>query len=144
MDRQFPLEGLLRARALAEERAAAELAHHNGARTEAARAAQSARAGLAGLAGTRECAAATATSQVDVALALRAAAAARVRELDAAVNVATAAVLDATVQWDHARQQSAAIERLRERHEDEVAAEDQRHEQRVLDEVALRDKDRGE
>lgn len=134
MKRQFPLAGLLRLRAMAEERAASELAL---ARREQAAAEHRARETAERLSG------ATMPAVGDrrawhAAVASRVALGALLVEgrHDAA---GAAAVADSRAQtWTDARQQVRTLERLEERHDESVRAEDARAEQRVLDELAGR------
>ncbi|WP_062382517.1 flagellar export protein FliJ [Demequina iriomotensis] len=143
MSRRFPLAGLLRTRALAEEQAAADLARANRARDEAATAVRTARTQLAGLE-FRDPRLQGEEDGSDLArswsamVAARASLAARVQELQTALAVAEARADGASETWNRARTQASMIERLRDRHEDEVVAEELRAEQVVLDEAALR------
>ncbi|WP_062517484.1 flagellar FliJ family protein [Demequina gelatinilytica] len=143
MSRTFPLAGLLRARELAEEQAAAELAHANRAREEAAQAVRTARSQLASLE-FRDPRMQSDADQPDVTrswsamVASRAALTARVQELQLALAVAQSHADGATGAWSQARTRASMIDRLRERHDHEVAAEELRVEQVALDEAALR------
>ncbi|AEE44815.1 flagellar FliJ family protein [Cellulomonas fimi] len=134
MTRQFPLAGLLRVRALAEERAAGELAAARRAERAAAERARETRERLAG------------ASMPDVAddLAFRASVASRatlaalLHEHDADVQVAQSRTEDRTGAWTAARREARAVERLEERHDATVRAEELHAEQVVLDEVGGR------
>lgn len=134
MTRAFPLAGLLRLRALAEEQAASELAL---ARREQAAAERRARETSERLSGAT-------MPAVGDRLAWHAAVAGRValgallveRRTEAA---GAEAVTDERAQtWTDARQHVRALERLEERHDETERAEEARAEQRVLDEVAGR------
>jgi len=134
VNRRFPLAGLLRVRAMAEERAAAELA---AARRDERAAASRARStedrlgesGTPSLADGRAFQAAVASRMALASMLVehRAHAVAAQDESDRRADV-----------WTDARRHVRAIERLEERHEDTVRAEDARAEQLVLDEVAGR------
>ncbi|SEJ56189.1 flagellar FliJ family protein [Demequina mangrovi] len=143
MTRRFPLAGLLRARELAEERAAAELAQANRARDEAATEVTRARSQLANLE-FRDARLSSDAEAPDVsrswsaAVAARASLAARVQELQTVLEVADRHAHGASGAWNQARTQASMIDRLRTRHEHEVAAEELRAEQVALDEAALR------
>ena len=134
MTRAFPLAGLLRLRALAEDQAAAELAL---ARREQAAAERRARDTAERLSGS-------VVPACGDRLAWHAAVAGRValgallveRRTEA---VGAEAVTEHRAQvWTDARQQVRALERLEERHDEAERAEAARAEQRVLDEVAGR------
>ncbi|MCC2334154.1 flagellar export protein FliJ [Cellulomonas wangsupingiae] len=134
MRRPFPLAGLLRVRAMAEDTAAAELAAaRRGERSAQERAARTAEA----LGGSR------APGEADLA-AWQAAIAARIA-LSSLLTEDTAALRHAQDEvggrqrdWTAARIRTRAVERLRDKHEVEVRAQDERAEQAVLDEVASR------
>lgn len=134
--REFPLAGLLRARGLQEERAASQLADANRARVVAASAAVSARTSLAAL--TIHAGSTHRAAEFGAAVTARAAAAARIQDLALLADAAGAAAVEATQAWRAAKRECAAIERLGERHARAVQVEEQRAEQRVLDEAALR------
>ena len=134
MTRQFPLAGLLRVRALAEDRAAAELAASRRAERAAAERARQTKERLDG------------TTVPDIAddLAFRASVASRAtlaallvehREQVVTAQVQTA---ESTDVWTAARRDARAVERLEERHDSGVRAEELHAEQVVLDEVAGR------
>ncbi|QGQ20303.1 flagellar export protein FliJ [Cellulomonas sp. JZ18] len=134
MSRQFPLAGLLRVRGMAEDRAAGELAS---ARREQLAAQERAREtaemlGTTGLPGVHD----VVTWQATVAgrLALQSL---LVERSDAARRAAE--VVDARQDaWSRARTATRTVEKLRDAHEDQVRVEEDRAEQRVLDEVAGR------
>jgi flagellar FliJ protein len=132
--RRFPLAGLLRVRAMAEERAAAELAAARRDERAAASRAQSTQDRLAG----------SATPTVAEGRAFQAAVASRVALASMLVEQRATAVAAQeesdrrTEVWSDARRHVRAIERLEERHDDTVRAEEARAEQLVLDEVAGR------
>ena len=134
MTRVFPLAGLLRLRALAEERAAAELAL---ARREQASAEHRARETAERLSG------AVMPAEGDhlawhAAVAGRAALGALLVERRTEVVHAQDASDDRAQTWTDARQRVRTLERLEERHDEEQRAEEARAEQKVLDEVAGR------
>lgn len=130
MSRRFPLEGLLRVRELAQERAAATLERANGMRRQAERAVESEYDAIGGLDFAGGEWAATAASRTSGQT--RAVEAAQ--ELTQAQGEAERAAQD----WTAARMGAAMIDKLRERHYAEVVVEDLRAEQLVLDEAALR------
>lgn len=143
MNRKFPLQGLLRARVLQEEQAAAALATANYARTQAETAADNARRQLAGLAfpsvpvepfGLSP----RATVSWGATVAARAATIARVQDLSQVVDHAHAQAEEATDAWKEARRHADAIGKLDDKHQEAVAVEELRDEQRVLDEAAIR------
>lgn len=134
--REFPLAGLLRARGLQEERAASQLADANRARAAAASAAQSARSSLAAL--TMQAGTTHRAVEFGAAVTARTAAAARIRDLTLEADVAGASATQATQVWRASKRDCAAIERLGDRHALAVQVDEQRAEQRVLDEAALR------
>jgi len=134
MTRQFPLAGLLRLRALAEEQAASELARARREQTTAERRARDTAERLSG----------TTVPVGGDRLAWHAAVAGRVAlgallvehrtEVVSAADVAD----DRAKAWTDARQQVRTLERLEERHDEAERAEEARLEQKVLDEVAGR------
>ncbi len=143
MARRFPLEGLLRARRLAEESAAAGLEVANGHRRAVETAVADATERLAsvtfdevGLSRSRQ--AAGSTRAWHAAVATRAAAATHIADLEVALETATTAADEATTTWGEARMRVAMIEKLGERHEAKVLAEELADEQLALDEAALR------
>lgn len=143
MNRKFPLQGLLRARVLQEEQAAAALATANYARTQAETAVAHARRQLADLAfpesGVRSDGLSTrATVSWSAMVAARAASIARVQDLTQAVDYAQTEAEAATDVWKDARRNASAIGKLDEKHQEAVALEDLRDEQRLLDEAAIR------
>lgn len=143
MNRKFPLQGLLRARVLQEEQAAAALATANYARSQAETAVAHARRQLGGLSFAEASPQAGAMGR-DAAVswsatvAARAASIARVQDLSQAVDHANSEAQEATDAWKEARRHAAAIGKLGEQHQKAVAIEDLRDEQRVLDEAAIR------
>ena len=134
MNRLFPLAGLLRVRALAEDRAAAELASARRKERTAANRARSTQdrlgdAGTPTLAEGRAFQAAVASRMALASMLVehRAHAVAAQEETDRRAEV-----------WADARRHAKAIERLEERHDEMVRIEETRAEQLVLDEVAGR------
>ncbi len=143
MARRFPLEGLLRARRLAEESAAAGLEVANREQRAAQTAVDDAPARLAdatfdkvGLARTGE--AVGAKRAWHAAVATRAAAATRIADLSLTLPYATPPAQVAAKTWGAARLGVAMIEKLGERHDAKVRAEELAEEQLALDEAALR------
>jgi len=134
MQRQFPLAGLARLRKLQEERAAADLALANAV----ARAAENRREGLATLMGRASMPARAGELEWQAAIAARAALTGLVDEATIAVDVAVRRGEIAAAQWTGARTRVAMLDKLAERHEGLVRAEDDRVEQLLLDEVASR------
>lgn len=134
MTRSFPLAGLLRVRALAEERAAGELAAARRTERAAAERARDTRERLTG------------STLPDLAddMAFRASVASRVslvallEEHEDQAAVARTQTADRTDVWAAARRDARAVERLEERHDAAVRAEELHAEQVVLDEVAGR------
>lgn len=132
MNRTFRLASLLRLRSAAEERAAAELADaaRLRARAEARRHDTEVQLGSAAM-----------PAHADE-LHFRAAVAARVSlsgllaERTVEVHVADEGVEQAQVVWASAKARARALEKLEEKHDAEVRAEDERTEQVALDEIA--------
>ncbi len=134
MTRAFPLAGLLRLRALAEEQAAAELAL---ARREQAAAERRARDTAERLSGSTMPAVGDRLAW-HAAVAGRSALGALLIERRTEVVVAESAADECAQTWTDARQRVRALERLEERHDEAERAEEARTEQLVLDEVAGR------
>ncbi|GEA90146.1 flagellar export protein FliJ [Cellulomonas cellasea] len=132
MSRTFRLASLLRLRSAAEERAAVELADaaRLRARAEARRHDTEVQLGSAAMPAHSD------------ELHFRAAVAARVSlsgllaERTVEVRVADDGVDQAHAVWASAKARARALEKLEEKHDAEVRAEDERAEQLVLDEVA--------
>ncbi len=137
MSRSFPLAGLLRLRALAEDRAAGALA--------AARREQRSAADRAGR--TTDALGAWRPPHESDHAAWQAAVAARVALSSLLVEQAhVVARAEETValrqeEWSAARTRTRAVERLQEKHDAAVATEEDRAEQLALDEVAARSTD---
>lgn len=143
MNRRFPLDGLLRARQLAEERAAADLERANAARREADDAIDREERTLARLGFEDVAPVGDGHPGIDDAtwraiIAARASTAVRVGELSAALTEAQARAHEAEREWTVARVGAAMIDKLRVRHDALVAEDALREEQHVLDEAALR------
>jgi len=147
MDRKFSLSGLMRVRELQEERAAAELALANRRRHLAQEDQRTKEAVLAEqsfpiitkvdvMAHTHEAVQNATTWQAVVAA--RASVAAMLRESTHALNMAQRDADQATKEWNAAKTRAAMIEKLQQRHQHEVEAQELRDEQIVLDEAALR------
>lgn len=134
MERQFRLAGLLRLRRLEEERAAAELAVANAQK----RAAERRRDELSTLMGGSSMPARSGAPEWQAAVAARAALTGMVDEADIAVAVAVRRGEIVAAEWTGARTRVAMIDKLAERHEALVRAEDERAEQLLLDEAASR------
>jgi len=132
--RPFPLAGLLRLRALAEDQAAAELALARREQSDARRRARES----ADLLGGSALPTAAGHLAWQAAVAGRAALGALLVERRTEAVVADAVAEDRATTWTDARQQVRALERLEERHDETERAEEARAEQRVLDEVAGR------
>lgn len=138
----FRLGGLLRLRKLEEEQAAAELARANERREAAERRARRAQEDLAG----------SALPMAADELTFRAAVAGRaslmglLAESAASVALAHGHADVAHRQWTGARTAVRTLDKLAERHDAAVAAEEAAEEQRVLDETATQraTRDRGE
>lgn len=134
MTRPFPLAGLLRVRARAEEQAAAELA---ASRREAERArtrSRDAREALQGAELPSGCGELAWTAAV----AGRTMLAGLLAEAEAAAVRADAQVGERTTHWSAARRDLRVVDRLAERHETAERVREEHAEQVVLDEVASR------
>lgn len=132
--RRFRLAGLLRLRKLQEEQAAAELGRAIGTRERALARAEKARRELGGH---------SVPEAVDVATwrAVVAARSALHQNVVMATAVVTTAEHDVTERedaWQETRVRMVPLEKLAEKHEQRVTAEDLRAEQIVLDEAASR------
>lgn len=134
MERTFRLAGLLRLRRLEEERAAAALAAAN-AEARRAEATRDERVNV--MAGT------VFPRHADeglwrTAVAARASLTALVGEAEVLAEVAARRGELATQDWSAARSRVSMLDKLAERHEASVRAEDNRVEQQLLDEAAAR------
>jgi flagellar FliJ protein len=134
MSRTFRLAGLLRLRSMAQDRAAAELAEaaRERAAAEARRSDTEVMLGSASMPGRSD------ELHFRAAAASRAALSSLLIEHAAAVRVADEEVRVADDAWTAARVRTRALEKLEERHDTQVRAEDERAEQIVLDEVGAR------
>jgi flagellar FliJ protein len=134
MSRAFRLAGLLRLRSMAEDRAAAELAVAARARAaaDARRSDTEVMLGSASMPGRSD------ELHFRAAAASRAALGSLLMERRAEVRVADDEVRVADAAWTVARVRTRALEKLEERHDAQVRAEDDRAEQIVLDEVGAR------
>ncbi|WP_159807562.1 flagellar FliJ family protein [Cellulomonas citrea] len=134
MSRKFGLAGLLRVRSIQEDRAAGALAAaHRTEQTARERAAATARA-----LGAQVTAPVADPATWQAAVAARAALSGLLLEREADEVAAAQVTAERTVQWSAARQATRSVERLAERHAQTVRVEDERAEQKVLDEVASR------
>ncbi len=143
MARRFPLEGLLRARRLAEERAAAGLELANRDRRSAQTAVDETTAKLASLTFDKESVTAGQASMGraldwSATVATRASTTARIADLTVSLSEAATHAEAAAVAWGDARMRVTMIEKLGERHARRVLAEELAEEQLFLDEAALR------
>ena len=134
MSRPFRLASLLRLRSMAEDRAAAELAVANRARA----AADLRRHETAVALGTASLPARGDSMHWRAAIASRAALGGLLIERTADVVMADEDVHAADAVWSAARTRTRALEKLEERHDAEVRAEEEHAEQLVLDEVGAR------
>lgn len=134
MDQSFRLAGLLRLRRLEEERAAAGLAAANAATREAEDERDELTTVMAGTIFPRH----TDENAWRSAVAARASLTALVGEAAVAVDVAVRRGEIAAEDWTAARTRVAMLDKLAERHEALVRAEEDRAEQQLLDEVASR------
>jgi flagellar FliJ protein len=134
MQRQFRLAGLLRLRRLEEERAAAQLAVAN-AET---RTAERRRDDLTTLMGNAALPLRAGEPGWQAAVAARAALTGMVDEATVAVDVAVRRGELVAADWTGARARVAMLDKLAERHDALVRAEDDRAEQLLLDEAASR------
>lgn len=134
MSRPFPLAGLLRVRALAEDTAAAELAaarrEEDAARRRAARTAE--------MLGSSRPPGEAELSAWKAAVAARVALSSLLTEDVADLRDAEEDTGRRQDQWTRARTRTRAVERLRDKHDEEQRAEDERAEQAAIDEVAAR------
>jgi flagellar FliJ protein len=139
VNRRFGLAGLLRVRSIQEDRAAGELgAAHRREREARERAAATALA--LGSTVVPEVADPAAWQAV---IAARVALSGLLVEREADEQAAAEVTVARTADWTVARQATRSVERLAERHAEAVRVEDDRAEQKVLDEVAGR-RGRGE
>ncbi len=134
MSRAFRLAGLLRLRSLAEEQAAAELAGRTRGRDAALARSRATEHAL----GDATFPAATDSVGVQAVVASRLALSALLVDQRARVAVLQEAVEQADTAWAEARTRTRTLEKLQDKHEVAVRAEEQRAEQLVLDEVAGR------
>lgn len=134
MSRAFRLAGLLRLRALAEEQAAAQRATSARGRDAAVARAAATEAAL----GSAVFPPGADARGVQAVVASRLALSALLVDRRAQVLVAQDEVDAADAAWSAARTQTRTLEKLQEKHETAVRAEEQRAEQVVLDEVAGR------
>lgn len=134
MSRAFPLAGLLRVRTILQDRAAADLADAHRARNVARDRARDTAQALGDTMPPEHCDPATWQAVVAGRLSLSALLVEREQDFAAAGQVVT----QRTAAWADARQDTRAVERLEERHDEAVAFEEARAEQIVLDEVAGR------
>jgi len=134
MSRPFRLASLLQLRGMAEDRAAAELAAASRLRAAAEARCQTTEVmlGSASLPGRSD------ELHFHAAAASRAALGSLLTERRTEVQTADAEVVVANAAWTAARVQTKALERLQERHDAAVRAEEERAEQLVLDEVGAR------
>ncbi|GIG35495.1 flagellar export protein FliJ [Cellulomonas pakistanensis] len=134
MSRAFRLAGLLRLRALAEEQAAAQRAVSVRGRDAAAARAAATEAAL----GSAAFPPGADARAVQAVVASRLALSAMLVDRRAQVLVAQDEVDVADAAWAEARSRTRTLEKLQEKHDAAVRAEEQRAEQVVLDEVAGR------
>lgn len=134
MSRPFPLAGLLRVRAMAEDTAAAELAaarrDERTARDRAQRTAE--------LLGTSRPPAEADLAAWQAAIASRVALSSLLVDDRAALEAAEHVVGRRQEDWTAARIRTRAVERLQDKHDVAEREQDERAEQAVLDEVAAR------
>lgn len=134
MSRPFPLAGLLRVRALAEDTAAAELAAARQAERQARERART----TAQMLGATLLPADADLSAWQASVAARVALSSLLTDDDAAVRVAEEESGRRQEDWTAARIRTRAVERLRDRHDENERLADERTEQNVLDELAAR------
>lgn len=134
MARAFRLAGLLRVRALQEEQAAARLAEANADKLRAIqrRAETERMLAVEGFMGDLD------PAGWHAAVASRSALSVLSADAASAVAAAEEVVEERTDEWSEARTRTRTLDRLAQRHRDEVEAEDLRAEQAHLDEVAAR------
>ncbi|MCL2091190.1 MAG: flagellar FliJ family protein [Micrococcales bacterium] len=133
MARGFALAGLLRVRGIVEDKAAGALAAaHRDENAARQRAAETARMlGEAGAVAPPD------TAAFRASVAARMALSGLLTEAKADVVVAADRTVQRTGEWSEARQATRCVERLAERHDEEVRAEAAHAEQIVLDEVGV-------
>lgn len=134
MSRNFPLAGLLRVRAMAEDTAAAELAS---ARREE-RVARDRATRTAEMLGSSRPPGEADIAAWQAAIAARVALSSLLSEDLAAVDRAEQQVGRRQSEWTAARVRTRAVDRLRERHEEGERVQQEHAEQVALDEVAAR------
>lgn len=134
MSRTFRLASLLHLRSMAEDRAAGELAvaARLRAAAEARRRDTEVMLGSASMPGRSD------ELHFRAVAASRAALGSLLTERRSEVRTADEEVVVANAAWTAARVRTKALERLEERHDAQVRAEDERAEQMVLDEVGAR------
>lgn len=132
MSRGFRLASLLRLRTAAEEKAAVELAEAARLRARA----EQRRHDTEVLLGSAAMPAHADELHFRAAVAARVSLSGLLAEHTAEVHVADRGVEEAHVVWASAKAKARALEKLEEKHDAEVRAEDERAEQVVLDEVA--------
>ncbi|AMB58756.1 hypothetical protein [Microterricola viridarii] len=131
MTRAFALDGLLRLRRLEQDQAAGSLAAANAGRRESAAREAAARAGLGDSPATPE----TLGALHGIAAA-RASARSMVAELGAVTLERQRRAEEAQQEYSEARRSTLSIEKLADRHAENVAVEELHAEQIVLDELA--------
>lgn len=134
MSRPFPLAGLLRVRAMAEDTAAAELAR---ARNRERAARDRARA-TAEMLGSSVPPAEADLAAWQAAVAARVALSSLLTDERSVVRRAETEVGRRQDEWTSARIRTRAVERLRDKHDEGERVADERAEQVVLDEIAAR------
>jgi flagellar FliJ protein len=138
--RAFRLASLLRVRRAQEDQAAAELARAAAERLQASQRAERQRRQLA----EHRTPEAATSNEWMASVAARAALSAASRQADAVVTDADDRVSQATAVWQQARRDERTLERLEQRHDEQVAAEQARREQLTIDEHAVRRHSRGD
>ncbi len=134
MSRPFRLAGLLRLRTMAEEQAAVQLARTTRERD----AAEIRRRATSASLGDAEFGLRSDLVGVRAVIASRMALSALLVDHQARVVVAQDAVEQADADWSAARTRTRTLEKLQERQEKAVLLDEQRAEQKVLDEIAGR------
>lgn len=129
VDRAFRLQGLLNLRQLQEDQAAGRLASAHADLNHADQQLSSARARLGSMQ-------TTGATNLAVAAAMRNAAMMQIQEGIARKEYAQAVVDQRQDEWQGARRLTATLEKLENRHAEEVIADDLHKEQVVLDELA--------
>jgi flagellar FliJ protein len=133
MSNLFSLEGLLRLRRLQKDQAAAEVSRTRSRAGQVAARQREARAELISMAGANG-----SSEGLSWVAAARASTASTLLELDALEAEWELRMEDARRKYAEAKKEAASLEKLEERHDAVVQAEETRSEQLVVDEISVR------